>query len=572
MKETELQLHTPLTDAIQTIYDALVNTKMSAHTKEDVLKGLTDPLNHVMEQLDLTKDEAWLFSVMLMSHVNSYSDLDPTEITRIIGCDNLFSLELTPVLFSLVDKGLLMSNYHTTWGVYKYDRTLLKVTYWPAERTMNKVILGDEAPELRPMNEAELLECVHEMGRQMSKWRIMHKQFYSELERLLKANQHMPFIGVLNGLEMTMEDKAAILLLMQAQLNGRGISLEDLPRMVHSSIRERVKYTMSLRGRTSKVIRERYGLLANENMFEDVMIYLDAEGKELLRMIDPEFNNALDVVFTATDELKVIQPESIRPVDLLFGPELTKEYERMTALCTDANFKAIRQRMKDKHMRGGLTVLLTGAPGTGKTEMVKQMARHNGLPLLQVEMSALKGKYVGESERSIRAVFLHYARIAERHHCSPILLLNEADAVIGKRMADLGQSNPTIVQMLNTMQNILLQELEDFEGILVATTNMPELFDSAFSRRFLHKLHVSMPDQHTRELLWAKRFPTFTPSELRQLASHVLSGAEIDNIAIRLTHREILEGIDPTAQHALQLIDSETGTPQGRVVGFKMSV
>lgn len=571
MKKTPLVPQVKLIDAVQTIATKMGSSKLTALTKEQVLETLDEPLKLLMKELDLTMDEAWVFSIVLKNHVDTLNDMDVTDMSGLIGCDNLFALSLTPVLFSLVDKGLLMSNFQTMWGVYTYDQSLFKVMYWPTEKMVNRLILGNDIPEIRPLDEVELLECVHEMGQQMSKWRIMHKQFYAQFHLLLSSNHHWPFIDHLTRLDLAQEEKATILLLMRAHLSGKGVSLDELPSMVFGSIRDRVKYVTSLRALTARIVKENYVKIKNEGMFEETMAYLDTKGKELLSLIDPNFNTVIDVAFVPSEELKTIKPEDIRSVDLVFQSPINDEYERLVKMCSIDTFQSIRQRMKNKGMKGGLTVLLSGAPGTGKTEMVKQLARTNGLPLLQVEMSAIKGMYIGESERNIHKVFLQYARIAQDARATPVLLLNEADAIIGKRMSNLGSVNQAVSQMLNAMQNILLQELEDFEGILIATTNMPNMFDPAFARRFLHKLDVPTPNQDVRQRLWAIRFPAFATHELRQLAQYQLSGAEIDNIAVRMAHLEILEGTEPTLLHLLRFAELECPAPQERVMGFKMS-
>jgi SpoVK/Ycf46/Vps4 family AAA+-type ATPase len=221
-------------------------------------------------------------------------------------------------------------------------------------------------------------------------------------------------------------------------------------------------------------------------------------------------------------------------------------------------------------MKGGLTVLLSGPPGTGKTEMVKQIARQNQLPLVQVEMSAVKGKFVGESESNIRSVFEQYTKLKTSEKETPILLLNEADALLGKRNPDLGTSSQPVMQMLNTMQNILLQEMEDFDGILIATTNNKQAFDPAFSRRFLHKIMVGLPDAQTREILWKNKFAMLTTHEVKELAIYEMSGAEIENIAIRMMQVEILEGTGPSFSSILQLINTEAPSRYGKTMGFKM--
>jgi SpoVK/Ycf46/Vps4 family AAA+-type ATPase len=121
------------------------------------------------------------------------------------------------------------------------------------------------------------------------------------------------------------------------------------------------------------------------------------------------------------------------------------------------------------------------------------------------------------------------------------------------------------------MQNLLLQEMEDFDGLLIATTNMESNFDPAFSRRFLYKLTVTKPDEIARFQLWQNKFPDFTKHELRQLASYDMTGAEIENIAIQSLCAEILEGNLPTLKSVLDMLHCYVDRLNTDTIGFKLS-
>jgi SpoVK/Ycf46/Vps4 family AAA+-type ATPase len=104
----------------------------------------------------------------------------------------------------------------------------------------------------------------------------------------------------------------------------------------------------------------------------------------------------------------------------------------------------------------------------------------------------------GESEKKIKEIFDQYRDYAENSEIAPILLFNEADAVIGKRMEFTGDSR-AVDQTENAIQNIILQEIENLKGILIATTNLTENMDNAFERRFLYKIEFSNPTPSARK-------------------------------------------------------------------------
>ena len=138
----------------------------------------------------------------------------------------------------------------------------------------------------------------------------------------------------------------------------------------------------------------------------------------------------------------------------------------------------------------GTTILLYGPPGTGKTLSAQLLASRLKRPLLTVDASRVLGMWVGQSEKSVRQIFDEYKEITEGLKVAPVLLFNEADQLLGAR----GKGDNAVDKMHNNMQNLFLEGLERFEGILVATTNRRDLLDQAISRRFTYKWELPAPD------------------------------------------------------------------------------
>jgi hypothetical protein len=174
----------------------------------------------------------------------------------------------------------------------------------------------------------------------------------------------------------------------------------------------------------------------------------------------------------------------------------------------------------------GSTILLFGPPGTGKTLTAQYIASELKLPLLKIDAARVLSCWVGESEQQVRRVFDDYTRIQQEIGISPVLLLNEADQLLGSR--DAGTNS--VDRMNNNMQNLFLEGLERFSGIMVATTNRRDLLDESFSRRFSFKLELPSPDQSLRMELWKSHLPLQRLAEdvdIGQLADINLSGGEI---------------------------------------------
>ncbi|WP_270986197.1 AAA family ATPase [Campylobacter upsaliensis] len=172
-------------------------------------------------------------------------------------------------------------------------------------------------------------------------------------------------------------------------------------------------------------------------------------------------------------------------------------------------------------------IIFYGPPGTGKTMSAFGVAKAMKKAVLSFDCSKILSKWVGESEQNVRKIFDTYKNIANSCKQSPILLLNEADQFLSTRIEGGSGSD----KMHNQMQNIFLEQIERFSGVLIATTNFLESLDSAFSRRFDLKIEFKKPDFKDRLKMWEKFLPKNADFEeafeLETLAKYELSGAQI---------------------------------------------
>jgi len=236
----------------------------------------------------------------------------------------------------------------------------------------------------------------------------------------------------------------------------------------------------------------------------------------------------------------IVRYENIVPKALFYNEKNKAQVEELASLLDDEKYNQIRSRMKDTGFRCAFTCLLYGAPGTGKTETALQLARQTGRDIMQVNISQIKSMWVGESEKNIKQVFDNYRAMVNDSQTTPILLFNEADAIIGKRQEGTLRS---VDKMENSIQNIILQEMEMLDGILIATTNLAQNMDKAFERRFLYKIKFDKPTVEARTSIWREMIPVLNEEESRILAGKFdFSGGQIENIARHYTIGKILHG------------------------------
>lgn len=272
-----------------------------------------------------------------------------------------------------------------------------------------------------------------------------------------------------------------------------------------------------------------------------------------------------DAKISASRKMEAV---SINRKELFYNSAEGCQVAQLKELLSDKSFNGIRARMKDKGLRSGFTCLFYGSPGTGKTETVYQIARESGRDLFIVDVSQIKSCWVGESEKNIKDVFDKYRACVREGDNIPILLFNEADAIFGIRQQGAERA---VDKMENSIQNIILQEMEDLDGILIATTNLTENLDKAFERRFLYKVRFEKPSIEVKRQIWKSMMPDITDANAAYLADKFeLSGGQIENVARKKTIQNILSGTEPAIEDLIKYCcEEEIGAnKERRRIGF----
>ncbi|MDR0876523.1 MAG: ATP-binding protein, partial [Treponema sp.] len=213
-----------------------------------------------------------------------------------------------------------------------------------------------------------------------------------------------------------------------------------------------------------------------------------------------------------------ISSADIAEKNMFYNPGEEEKIRDLTNLLEQENFRNIEERLEESGLRKGFACLFSGLPGTGKTETVYQIARKTGRDIVMVDISRIKSMWVGQSEKQIKAVFVNYKKLQQSEEITPILFFNEADAIIGRRM-EFNANSRAVDQMENSIQNIILQELENLSGILIATTNLTQNMDKAFERRFLYKIEFEKPDVQAKKAIWKSMISELSDDDAYTLAA-----------------------------------------------------
>ncbi len=247
----------------------------------------------------------------------------------------------------------------------------------------------------------------------------------------------------------------------------------------------------------------------------------------------------LNMLIEQQDIFELMDPKTTMD-DVVLHPK-TREVLEFLLKQTDYSVLKLLREWGIKERRSGIDakVIFYGPPGTGKTMTALSMAKSMKKRVLSFDCSKILSKYIGESEKNVRNIFDTYKDLCIKTKSKPLLLLNEADQFLSSRSVG---SNSSADKMHNQMQNIFLEQIEKFEGILIATTNLLESIDPAFSRRFDYKIEFSKPNLKQRLELWRKMLPENAlyseDFDINILASYPLSGGQmkvvLKNTALRV--------------------------------------
>jgi SpoVK/Ycf46/Vps4 family AAA+-type ATPase len=267
----------------------------------------------------------------------------------------------------------------------------------------------------------------------------------------------------------------------------------------------------------------------------------------------------LDMLIKEQEMFELIDPK--KPLeDIVLNPKTKETLDELLKQVDKNVVNRLKEwGIKDKRKGIDARIIFYGGAGTGKTITALAIAKSLKKRIISFDCSKILSMYVGESEKNVRKIFDSYKELCIKTKSEPILLLNEADQFLSNRVSGTSSGSD---KMHNQMQNIFLEQIERFDGILIATTNLLESIDKAFSRRFNYKIEFTKPTLEQRMELWNKMLPESLPLEdgfdLEKLAKHELTGGQIEMI-IKNTAYKIATLSEPlfTTENFIEQIEKE---------------
>ncbi|ECO1970118.1 ATP-binding protein [Campylobacter jejuni] len=517
------------------------------------LKNIED--TQIYKELKCAKNEALILRELCRNYVVSISSINAfTLLSTIFGNDKYLYLDALEDLKKLIERGFVNQNSSFFKSLENNKTQTLTLALLQSELSLSEYFLEflEAKPRLNFEKQEAYADYLEYLKDEFARIQLCERlsfiqksAYNSEIKNQIKLyEKHIKerlkkskFYNVLADIfkEYNLEHKEQIIFL--------ALLKEEYALSNESSISREMNSLLSLisendleRHKNKKLLQENAPLL---NLIE-YDEYLNAFGDisksffiidEILQRIinfEPKQSKKIKIesVLKDQDIFELIEPST--DINDIIMPENTKELLENILKQQD---KKVLERLHSWGIKSNKNIeakiIFYGPAGTGKTMSALAMAKSMKKSVLSFDCSKILSKWVGESEQNVRKIFDTYKNIVQTCKQSPILLLNEADQFLSTRVDGSSGSD----KMHNQMQNIFLEQIERFSGVIIATTNFLESLDSAFSRRFDYKIEFKKPDFKDRLKIWEKFLPKKALFEkdfdINILSNYELSGAQI---------------------------------------------
>lgn len=337
--------------------------------------------------------------------------------------------------------------------------------------------------------------------------------------RMKKTTEKFPIQEIIADYSLDRKEEAIIVYMLKELLENNGCSEEELLDLISEDKFSRLQNSRYIE-RDSKLVKR--GLIEihrhsffnmhgqNLRLSPDVAMRLlkNQPKTDQERMREVLDGNSIFKLVTAKQTLDdLILPNKVKDSIVTAIKQNNRNVLEKLSGWGLSNDNFIQDGFEETEVKPSLLMLLYGVPGTGKTFAAGAIANSMNKQLLVTDISQILSCWVGESEQNVRKIFDQYQHIVRWTKNPPILLLNECDQFLGAR----GDTSRSVDKMYNQMQNLFLEAFERFSGTLIATTNLRENLDDAFSRRFHFKLEFPFPEAEERKQIWRRTIPKTLP-------------------------------------------------------------
>ena len=511
----------------------IINNISEENNISEIIKKSTTDLDLLSEYFKCNKTAAFFLSIIFYGNNDNNAPINLIQIADILKVKSIELYQYTDVFEKIVKERYIIKLAQRFSSSKSFGYKL-------NEKISENIIKNKALPELsKPIRTSfiDVLKDIKEISNNFFEDDVFLGLGF-DFNDIVERNSQYRIFNKIKGYRMPFSiEYSFYLIAWYLAIGKKEIDISVILNTFDISESEKVKlYQDYVDENKNPLIRNKIIEINHSEFVTDSIIRLLPKG---IRMLQKEGVAIFGKTFLPKE---VLLAKNIKKTNLFFDDKELENIGMIKDILSPKRFSKIQKKLEETNLPIGITAIFYGYPGTGKTESILQLAKQTGRNIFRVDISDTKSKWFGESEKKIKQVFDDYKEYKNQCKKTPILLFNEADAILAKRR-DNNTSN--VSQTENSIQNILLEELENFEGIFLATTNLVSNLDSAFERRFLFKVEFFKPSIDVMAKIWKSKINKLNKKQCQELSvNFAFTGGQINNVYRKI---QIFEIINDTA-------------------------
>ena len=404
----EQSIKTKLLDCMSKVYELANKCKLET----DFFETVQEELNVLSEYFGTSNSQSFLVAMVFSLNYKGDS-VDFNDLCEYFDCNPIKLLRFSDDFESLHAKGIFVK----TKSMHRMNLSLSNDQFTVNEKVTEAILHNYPLPQLgedAPKDIIELLDKINMLGRQRDEDEISSTKFFIQVQALISNHLHFPLLKKLDDFDLSIEDSFLFLYLVWKIMSGQDVvSLDRTVGHMFENSAKQIKYAQSILQSENDLICLNLIETVESDFYNNAGIRLSDTACKLLTELGLKLWLKQKV-----NRKNIIEPARIVEKELFFSDAETAQIDMLKNLLVDDHFRDAQHRLEQKGLPKGITALLHGAPGTGKTETVFQLARKTNREIVKVDISQSKSMWFGESEKIIKKIFTNYKVVTYFHNIS----------------------------------------------------------------------------------------------------------------------------------------------------------